>query len=137
MSHVQFVHEICSLHRVLNEENGNVVSNNVPVALIRVELDSKAAHIAHSICRSTATQHGRESQEYRRRAGSVSEDASRSDVHGGLEEGELSKGAGTTGVDNALGDSLVVEAVDLDKSVTCHYCVEHNRHLLAGKVVLK
>lgn len=36
---------------VLDEENGGVVSSQVPVALLGVELDSKASRVSHRVCR--------------------------------------------------------------------------------------
>jgi hypothetical protein len=113
------VYHIGELHGILNEEYRNVVANNVPVTLFSVELDSKSTDIADGVCGSTATKHSREPQEYRSLARSISQNASRRDVLGRLIEGELSKGTGTTGVDNALGDALVIEAVDLGRVVSC------------------
>jgi predicted acyl esterase len=55
------VDDIRKLHRVLDEENGNVVTNNVPVALLGVELDGETANITDGICRTTAAQYSRES----------------------------------------------------------------------------
>jgi hypothetical protein len=47
--------------RTLDEEDGNVVTNNIPVAFFSVELDSEASNIANSVCGPPATKHGRES----------------------------------------------------------------------------
>lgn len=44
------VDNIRKFHGVLNEKDGNIVANNVPVALFSVKFDSKSANIAHSVC---------------------------------------------------------------------------------------
>jgi hypothetical protein len=46
---------------VLDEEDGDVVSNNVPVALLSIELDGEATDVTDSVCRTTATEDGGES----------------------------------------------------------------------------
>lgn len=81
------------LHSVLNEEHRDIVSNNVPVALIRVKLDRKATNITNSVCGSTATKNSREAEEDRRLPGCVGEHASGGHVGSGFEERKLSKGA--------------------------------------------
>ncbi|KAG1247507.1 hypothetical protein G6F65_020130 [Rhizopus arrhizus] len=45
------VHQIRELHRVLDEEDGDVVAHQVPVAFIGVELDGEAAHVAFCVGR--------------------------------------------------------------------------------------
>src|SRR5215510_6085859 len=57
------VHQVGKLHPVLNEKNGNVVSHEVPVALVGVELDGKAANVADGIGRATLAQQSREENE--------------------------------------------------------------------------
>jgi hypothetical protein len=54
------VNYIRKLHSILDKEDGDIISNNVPVAFFRVELDREASHIANGIGRATATQHSRE-----------------------------------------------------------------------------
>ena len=43
------VHEVRELHRVLYEENGDIVADDVPVTLVSVELYSKTTNIADGI----------------------------------------------------------------------------------------
>jgi hypothetical protein len=107
------MYDVWKLHCILNEEDGDVVSNDIPVAFFGVELDSEASDIANSVGGSTATQNGREAQKDGRCAGCISEDAGRGNVCGGLKECEFAKGARAAGVDDTLGDALMVEAVDL------------------------
>lgn len=44
------VDDIGKLHSILNEEDGDIVSNNVPVTLLSVELDRESTNIADSVC---------------------------------------------------------------------------------------
>jgi hypothetical protein len=55
------VNHVWKLHRVLDEKDRNVVSDNVPVALLSVELDGETPDITDSVCGTTATEHGGES----------------------------------------------------------------------------
>ena len=52
------MNNIGEFHGVLNEKDGNVVSDNIPVTLLGVELHSKSTNIAHRISRTTASKHG-------------------------------------------------------------------------------
>jgi hypothetical protein len=44
--HLHRVDEIGKLDRVLDEEDGNVVADEIEIALVGVELDRKAPHVA-------------------------------------------------------------------------------------------
>lgn len=107
------MNDIWELHSVLDEENRDVVSNNVPVTLISIELDSEAPYIADSVCRSTAPKDCRESQENGCFARCVGQDAGRRYIRSRLEQGEFTKRSRTSGMYNTLWNSFVVEAVDL------------------------
>ena len=111
--------DIGELHRILDEENGNVVSNNVPIALVRVKLDCEATNITDRISGATATQHGREANENGGLARGIGKDAGRSNIRRRLEKSKLSVSTCAAGVDNALWDALMVEAVDLSMSIRC------------------
>ena len=43
------VNDVWELDSILNEEYRNIVANEVPVALLSVELDGKPANVANSI----------------------------------------------------------------------------------------
>src|SRR5580698_8470609 len=43
------VDQIRKLHRILDEEYRHIVSDEIPIALIGVELNRKATHIARSV----------------------------------------------------------------------------------------
>ena len=60
------VDQVRKLDRVLNEENRYVVADDVPVALLRVELHGEAPDVAGEIDRSLASGDGRKSDEGRR-----------------------------------------------------------------------
>jgi hypothetical protein len=55
------VDNIRKLHRVLNEENRDIIAHDVEIALLRIELDGETANITNGISRSTAAQDSRES----------------------------------------------------------------------------
>jgi hypothetical protein len=107
------VDNIRELDRVLNEKHRDVVSNNIPVTLLGVELDRKSANITNSIRRSTRSKYSRESEEDGGLTRCVGEDFGTSDIRSRFKEGELSKCAGASGMYDTFGDALVVEAVDL------------------------
>ena len=47
--------DIGKLDSVLNEEDRNVISNNIPVTLFGIELHGKTSYISDSISTSTRT----------------------------------------------------------------------------------
>ena len=57
------VHEIGKFDAVLDEENRHVISNEVPVALIRIEFCGKAAGVADGVGRASEADDGREADE--------------------------------------------------------------------------
>ena len=60
------MHQIGKLHRVLDEEDRDVVADEIPVAFVRVELHGEAAHVAGGVGRAAFAEHGREAHEDRR-----------------------------------------------------------------------
>jgi hypothetical protein len=66
--------EVGELDRVLDEEDRDVVADDVPVALLRVELDREAAHVAGEVGRALAAGDGREAHEGRRLLAGALED---------------------------------------------------------------
>ena len=107
------VNDIGELQSILDEKDGNVVSNNIPITLLCVVLDSEPADIADGVCGATATKHSGESNEYGCLAGRIREDLGGCDVCSRLKEGELSEGTDTSCMDNTFGNTLVIEALDL------------------------
>jgi len=51
------VNNVRELHRILNEENWDIITHNIPVALFSVELDSEATNIADCVSGAAAPQH--------------------------------------------------------------------------------
>ena len=60
------VDEVGELHRVAHEEDRRVVADDVVVALLGVELDGDAAHVAVRVGGALVGGHDREAQEQRR-----------------------------------------------------------------------
>ena len=60
------VDQVGKLHRVLDEEDRDVVADQIPVALVGVELHREAAHVARGVGRAALAEHGREADEDRR-----------------------------------------------------------------------
>ena len=52
------MHQIGKLHRILDEEDRNVVADQIVIALLRVELDRKATHVTRQISRPARAHDG-------------------------------------------------------------------------------
>jgi hypothetical protein len=79
-----------------------------------VELNSETTDIAHGISRAAASQNGREPNENGSFSGCVGKDASARHIGSGLEKSEGTKSASASGMDNTLGNALMIESVDLN-----------------------
>ena len=90
-----------------------ILPNDIPVALLGVELQGKATSITDSVRATTATKHGRETLEHGSGARSVGEDLCACVLLQTLVHPESTKSTGATGMDDTLRDALMVEAVDL------------------------
>jgi hypothetical protein len=104
--------QVGKLDRVLDEEDRDVVADDVPVALLGVELHGEAAHVAGEVERALVAGDGGEAHE-----GGVFSPARwkmsarvRSERLVGL---EVAVRAEAARVHDALGDALVVEVEDL------------------------
>ena len=60
------VDEVGKLHRVLDEEDRDVVADQVPVPLVGVELHREAADVARGVGRAALAEDGRKADEHRR-----------------------------------------------------------------------
>ena len=107
------VDEVGELDRVLDEEHRDVVADEVPVALLRVELHGEAAHVAGEVGRALVAGDGREADEDRRLLAGPLEQVGAGDVGQRLVVLEVAVRAEAAGVDHPLGDALVVEVEDL------------------------
>ena len=107
------VDEVGELDRVLDEEDRHVVADEVEVALVRVELHGEAAHVAREVGRAARAGDGREAHEDRRLRAGSSRNERLGQLRQRLVDLEEAVGAGAAGMDDALGDALVVEVGDL------------------------
>ena len=107
------VDEVGELDRVLDEEDRDVVADEVPVALLRVELHGEAADVAGEVGRALVAGDRREAHEHRGALAGSLEQVGAGDVGQRLVGLEEAVGAEAAGVDHALGDALVVEVEDL------------------------
>ena len=107
------VDQVCELDGVLNEEDWDVIADDIPIALLGVELDGKPPHVSHCIATTPRSKNGKESKEDRRVSRSVSQDPRIGHVCGAFIEFEGSKCTGTACMNNSFWDTLVVETVYL------------------------
>ena len=107
------VDQVGELDRVLDEEDRDVVADEVPVALLGVELHGEAAHVAGEVGRALAAGDGREADEDGRLLAGALEEVGPGDVGERLVVLEVAVRPEAAGVDDALGDALVVEVEDL------------------------
>ena len=107
------VDQVGELDRVLDEEDRDVVADEVPVALLGVELDREAAHVARQVGRALVAGDRREAHERLGLLARPLEEVGAGHVAErlvGLEEAVRAEAAG---VHDPLGDALVVEVEDL------------------------
>lgn len=67
--------ERAAVPRTLNEEDGDIVAHNIPVALFGVHLECEAADVSYCVSRAPAAEYGGETQEDGGLARSVVENA--------------------------------------------------------------
>jgi hypothetical protein len=128
------VNEVGELHGILHEEHRNIVSvegcvrlgrivvienskavpDDIPVTLGGVKLGSKPTDVTHGIRATSRALDGREAYEHRCGPRGVGEDGGES-VFGSsvVEDMEMSVSSGAASVDDAFGDTLMVESVNL------------------------
>ena len=115
---LQRVDDIRKLDGIANEENGQVVANQIPVAVLGVEFYRKAARIARHLRGIAAADHGREADGQGRLLAGLLEQLGPgvcggrlvADLAGDL---ELAIADEAAGMDHALRDALTVEMGDL------------------------
>ncbi len=102
------VDEILKLLRVADEEDRRVVSDQVVVAVVAVELDGEATRVAHGVGRSHLAGNGGEAE---KDVGSspLLEDAGLGVVTHVLVALEVPVGTGALGMDDPFGDAFPVE----------------------------
>lgn len=65
------MHNINKLDAVLNEEDWNVISNNIPITFIGVEFNGKPSHVTNSISASSTALYSGKTQENRGGPGGI------------------------------------------------------------------
>ncbi len=105
--------QVGELDRVLDEEHRDVVSDEIPVAGVRVELDREAAHVARQVAGALVAGHRREPDERRGALAGALEEVGRREVGERLVVLEEPVRAVPPGMNHALGNPLVVEVEDL------------------------
>jgi hypothetical protein len=107
------VDQIRELHAVLDEEHRDVVADQIPVALVRVEFDGEAPNVARRVGRAALADHGREAHEHRSALARFRKQRGARDVRERLVALEESMGGRTAGMDDALRNAFVIEMGDL------------------------
>ena len=102
-----------NLQRVAQEEHRRVVADDVPVALLGVELHGEAADVALGVGRAALAGHGREAHEQRRLLADLGEDLGLGVAGDVVRDGERAEGARALGVHAPLGDHFAVEVGQL------------------------
>ena len=105
--------EIRELDRLLDEEDGDVIANDVPVAFFGVEFGGETSNVSDSVCASSATLDGREANKGWCSARGVGQHPSGGDILKTLEELELAMSTSPSSMDDTFRDTLVVEAMNL------------------------
>jgi hypothetical protein len=105
--------KVWKLDRVLDEENGDVVAYEIEVALIGVEFDRKAAHVARHVSRASAASNGREASEDFRFPACLGEVRRSRQMRNRIGHLEIAVRATPAGMNDALWNSLVIEMGDL------------------------
>ena len=107
------VDEIGKLHRVLDEEDRDVVADEVPVAFVRVELHREATHVPGGVGRAAFAEDGREANEDRRLFADFAEERGARELGDRLRALEEAVRGRAARMHDPLGDALVVEVGDL------------------------
>ena len=107
--HLHGVDQVGELHRVLDEEHRYVVADQVPVALLGVELDREAAHVARRVHAAGATGHGGKAREDGGLLADLRQDVGSGEVGQRIRQLEEAVRAAAARVHDALGNALVVE----------------------------
>jgi len=104
--------KIGELDRLLDEEDGDVVADNVPIAFFGVEFGGETSNVSDGVCATSATLDGREANKGWGGAGSVGQDPSGGHILKTLEELELAMGTSASSMYNTFRDTLVVESMN-------------------------
>src|SRR5687768_12373966 len=107
------MNQIREFHRVLNEENWNVVAYQIPIPLVGIELDGKTSHIAHRIGRAPFANDGRKADEDRCALTRLGEQRGSGIFRQRFIALEITMCGRTAGMDDALRYTLMIKMCDL------------------------
>ena len=107
------VHQVRELHRILDEEDGDVIADQIPVALVRIKLHGKAAHVARRVGRTALAGHRGKAHEDGRALARLGEQRRARQLALLLVAFEVAMGGRTARMHDALGDALMVEMREL------------------------
>jgi len=110
---VHRMHQDGELHRVLDEEQRDVVAGQVPVVFGGVALERKAAHIARGVHRAGTTGHGGEAAGHRRTHAGLGEHTGTGVPGQRVGQFEVTLCTAAARMHDALGNRLVIEVGDL------------------------
>lgn len=107
------VDKVRELDGILDEEHRHIVANQVVVALPRVELDGKAAHITCQVRGAAGARYGGEASEHGRLRTRALQKIRRCVVGQRFVQLKVAVGGGTARMDHSLGNALMVEVSNL------------------------
>jgi hypothetical protein len=110
--------EIREFDGILDEKHRDVIANQIPIALVGVELGCEASHIADGVSTAPAALDRREANKGRRGSGSVGQHAGISDIGSALQQLELPKRSSSASMYYPFWNAFMVETVDLLTGVT-------------------
>ena len=105
--------DVGKLDRVLDEEDRDVVTDNVPIAFLCVKFDREAAHIAREIGRALGAGDGREADKGLGLLADALKDVGPRHIGEAFGQFEITVRSVAAGMHNTLGDTLMVEVEDL------------------------
>lgn len=110
--------KIRKLKCLLDGKNRNIVPNNIPISLIRVELHRETTNITNRIRTSLTPLNSGKAHKNRRVPRGICQDPGMREILNTLLELEVTERACTASMHDTLGDAFVVEAVNLVKSAS-------------------
>ena len=105
--------QVGKLDRVLDKKHRDVVAHQVVVALMGVELDRKAARVAHGVGGAARAGHGREARENRRPDRGVGQKAGAGQFRARLVHLKVAMRTGTSRMDGPFWNPFMVKMRNL------------------------
>ena len=106
--------EVGEFDGILDEKHRNVVSNNIPISLVRVEFDRDASYISHGVRTTSASLYCGKAEENWGITGCVSKNSGMAHIFSTFIESEIAKGARSARMNDTLRNPLMVKTVDLN-----------------------